>query len=178
MTNNVILSKNQERDIPTETPRDKAKPVSIDQTTKQKALQEQQREQALEQGKLLTPQQRLDALNKLTQNQAGDAFYKLPQGDLLVSQDRNQYNVTSFSVTLFQRDTSVTETAHTCYYNSEGGFKERGRMIHTDLKIHKNHVTAFRTTPKEISDDLWSEKFGDKLIKEALKLSDKSSPND
>lgn len=157
MSNGVALS--AKKDHPN-TATEGAKPVSIDQQTKEKALQEKQREAAIARGEILTAEQRLEALKTLSGNTSG---FQLPQGKARISQTKSSGH---YHVELWKRDTRITETAHTIEYDSDGSFIAMHRTIATLLRHPPGPV---KFTPKESDTGISAQKLGDKLIKEALK---------
>jgi hypothetical protein len=174
--NAAALKKQEERSQAT-TAEQKAQPVPFPQETKQEVLQQKQREKAIARGEILTPEQRLEALQKLSQNKdavsSGEQsqFYHLGKDTIMVSNLTGNPN-TRYQVLFVKPDSHLTDTHHSITYNADGTFNMMDRDVWTLMKGNLQAGTS-RMTKKESTSSLSAEKFGDRLIKQALMLSSK-----
>lgn len=148
---------------------EKAKPVAVDQSTKQEAQQQKEREKAIARGEILTPERRLEIFKQLTANPDGATLLEVsPRRYVAVAKEGDGYVAaltTEKSLTKHRRP--LTETQVTCHYDSDGAFKKMTDAVTTDTALEKGTRLPSHSTFKQKAElkTLWAEKFGDRLLK-------------
>lgn len=170
MSNGAATGTEQKPERQENAPAEKAKPVGVDPKDKQKTLYEQERERSIARGTLLTPEERIKAFEKLTQGRGYSTLdrygrYDTAEGrvEIFILNDR-------CIVQLKKSDSPQTKTYYPLRYSRDGIFVEARRTVSTQRKTIPDKVSPRETLG---SDNLWAEKFGDRLIKEGLKTLEK-----
>ena len=181
MSANAVALKKQEEQTQTTTPEQKAQPVPISRETKQEERQQKEREKSIARGEIFSPEQRLEALKKLSPKapdgkdampgSATNQFYHLGK-DIIMVGTLTDDQTAAYNVVFVRPDTKLTDTHHSIRYKADGTFDKMDRDVWTLLRGNFQAGVS-RMTQKETVNSLSAEKFGDKLIKEALELSSK-----
>lgn len=152
------------------TDKTKAKPVAVDPQAKQVARS----------GKL-TSEERVATLDELIKDEVQkvlkknnghynydvSAKYNTPRGDVAIYLRPNSSDKTKidgYSVILISGDSRQTTTYRSASYGADGQFKELTQKSWTTLS-HNQEIQR----EKEPLKTEWAEKFGDNLIRDALK---------